>query len=55
MKIKLESSKYDFKSKDEENAFKLKVKENLNINIEKFEHNPSLRSISKLCLNSLWG
>ena len=55
MKINLESSKYDFKSKEEENAFKLKVKERLNIDIEKFEYNAGLRSISKLCLNLLWG
>ena len=55
MKINLESSKYDFKSKEEENAFKLKVKERLNIDIEKFEYNAGLRSISKLCLNLLLG
>ena len=55
MKIKLESSKYDFKTKEEEENFKLKIKKSLNINIEKFEFNAGLRSISKLCLNSLWG
>ena len=55
MKIKLESSKYDFKSKEEEANFKLKIKKSLNIDIKKFEFNAGLRSISKLCLNSLWG
>ena len=55
MKIKLESSKYDFKTKEEETNFKLKIKEILDIDIEKFEFNAGLRSISKLCLNSLWG
>ena len=55
MKIKLESSKYDFKTKEEETNFKLKIKESLDIDIEKFEFNAGLRSISKLCLNSLWG
>ena len=55
MKIKLESSCYNFKNNEEESNFKLKIKENLNIDIEKFEFNAGLRSISKLCLNSLWG
>ena len=55
MKIKLESSKYDFKTKEEETNFKLKIKNSLGINIEKYEFNPGLRSIAKLCLNSLWG
>ena len=55
MKIKLESSKYDFKTKEEETNFKLKIKESLDIDIEKFEFNAGMRSISKLCLNSLWG
>ena len=48
MKIKLESSKYDFKTKEEEANFKLKIKESLDIDIEKFEFNAGLRSISKL-------
>ena len=54
IKIKLESSKYDLK-KEEETNFKLKIKKSLDIDIEKFEFNADLRSISKLCLNSLWG
>ena len=55
MKIKLESSKYDFKTKEEEANFKIKIKKSLGIDVEKFEFNAGLRSISKLCLNSLWG
>ena len=55
MKIKLESSKYDFKTKEEEVNFKLKIKKSLDTDVEKFEFNAGLRSISKLCLNSLWG
>ena len=55
VKIKLESSKYDFVTKEEETNFKLKIKKSLDIDVEKFEFNAGLRSISKLCLNSLWG
>ena len=55
MKIKLESSKYDFKTRNEETNFKLKIKKSLDIDVEEFEFNVRLRSISKLCLNSLWG
>ena len=55
MKIKLESGKYDFKTIKEETNFKLKIKKSLDIDVEKFEFNAGLRSISKLCLNSLWG
>ena len=55
MKIKLESSKYDFKTKEEGTNFKLKIKKSSDIDIEKFEFNAGLRIISKLCLNSLWG
>ena len=55
MKIKLESSKYNFKTKEEEANFKIKIKKSLDIDVEKFEFSARLRSISKLCLNSLWG
>ena len=55
MKIKLESSKYTFETKDEEERIKLKIKKSLNIDIKEFKFNPGLRSIAKLCLNSLWG
>ena len=55
MKIKLESSSYSFKAKEEENSFKARIKDSLDIDVEKFEFNAGLRSISKLCLNSLWG
>ena len=55
MKIKLESSKYDFKTIEEENTFKRKIKISLDIDIDKFEFNAGLGSIIKLCLNSLWG
>ena len=55
MKIKLESSKYDFKTHEEESSFKAKIKDSLDIDVEKFEFNAGLRSIAKLCLNSLWG
>lgn len=54
MKIKLKSSKNVFKTKDVD-SFKSKIKKSLDIDIDKFEYNAGLRSISKLCLNSLWG
>ena len=50
-----ESSTYYFKTKYEENIFKSKIKKTLDIDINKFEYNVGLRSIGKLCLNSLWG
>ena len=46
MKIKLESSKYDFKTKEEETNFKFKIKKSLDIDVEKFEFNAGLRCIS---------
>ena len=55
MKIKLESSSYNFKTEEDEARFKAKIKDSLGIDVEKFDFNPGLRSISKLCLNSLWG
>ena len=55
MKIKLESSSYNFKTKEEEVSFKVRIKDSLDIDVEKFEFNAGLRSIAKLCLNSLWG
>ena len=55
MKIKLESSKYNFKTKEEKVNFKRKIKKGLDIDVEKLEFNAGLRSINKLCLNSLWG
>ena len=55
MKIKLESSNYDFKTKDEEDIFKSKTKKSLDIDIDRFKYNAGLRNISKLCLNSVWG
>ena len=55
MKIKLESSNYDFKTKEEEVSFKARIKDSLDIDIKKFEFNAGLRSIAKLYLNSLWG
>ena len=55
MKIKLESSNYDFKTKEEEASFKVRIKDSLYIDIEKLEFNAGLRSIANLCLNSLWG
>ena len=55
MKIKLESSSYDFKTKEEEVNFKARIKDSLHIGIKKLEFNAGLSSLSKLCLNSLWG
>ena len=45
MKIKLESSKYDFKTNEEVTNFKLKIKKSLDIDIEKFEFNAVLSYI----------
>ena len=37
MKTKLESSNYDFKTKEEEVSFKARIKDSLDIDVEKFE------------------
>ena len=55
MKIKLESSNHDFKTKEEKANFKARIKDSQDIDIEKFEFNAGLRSLAKICLNSLWG
>ena len=55
MKLKLESSKYDFKNEKEEKIFKNKVKKNLGIALGELRANSGLRAIAKICLNSLWG
>ena len=55
MKIKLESSCYNFKTKEEDASFKAKIKDSLDIEVENFEFNAGMRSIAKICLNSLWG
>ena len=39
MKIKLESSSYNFKTKEEEDSFKARIKDSLDIDVEKFEFN----------------
>ena len=51
MKIKLESSKYDFKTEEEETNFKIKIKKSLDIDVEKFE----FKFVIAECLYSLWG
>ena len=54
--MKLESSSYNFKTKEEEDSFKARIIDRIkDIDVEKFEFNAGLRSIAKLCLNSLWG
>ena len=55
MKLKLESSKYDFKNDNEERIFINKVKKNLDIDLGELRANSGLRAIAKICLNSLWG
>ena len=58
MKIKMETSPLvvgdgcKYKTIDE---FKQIVKDKLNIDLGEIKHNPGMRAISKLCLNSLWG
>ena len=55
MKIKLKSSEYDFKIKEDEEKFRTNIRSKLGIDLGKLEFNAGLRYISKLCLNSLWG
>ena len=55
MKLKLESTKYNFKNDKEEMIFRNKVKKNLDIELGDLHENAGLRTISKMCLNSLWG
>ena len=55
MKLKLESTKYNFKNDKEEMMFRNKVKKNLDIELGKLYENAGLRAIAKMCLNSLWG
>ena len=55
MKLKLESTKYNFKNAKEEMIFRTKVKKNLDIELDELHENSGLRAIAKMCLNSLWG
>ena len=55
MKLKLESTKYNFKNDKEEIMFRNKVKKNLDIDLGELRANSGLRAIAKICLNSLWG
>ena len=55
MKLKLESTKYNFKNDKEEMTFRNKVKNTLDIDLGKLYENAGLRAIAKMCLNSLWG
>ena len=57
MKIKLETSNYDFDNEETKKNFVTKVKKNLNIDIHinNITPNAGLRSIAKMCLSSLWG
>ena len=55
MKLKLESTKYNFKNDKEELMFRNKVKKNLDIELGELCENAGLRAIAKMCLNSLWG
>ena len=55
MKLKLESTKYNFKNNNAEMIFRNKVKKNLDIELGELHENSGLRAIAKMCLNSLWG
>lgn len=46
MKIKLETTRYEFKNREEENNFKSKIQYKLDTKIDKFEPNAGLRSIT---------
>ena len=52
LKIKLETSPHNYKSNAE---YRRVVFERLGIILENIEPNPGMRTIAKLCLNSLWG
>ena len=52
MKLKMESSD---PPKEDINVFKARVKNHLGIELGTIQKNPGMRSVAKLCLNSLWG
>ena len=55
MKLKPESTKYNFKNDKEETIFRNKVKKNLDIELGELNANAGSRAIAKMYLNSLWG
>ncbi|XP_065203901.1 uncharacterized protein LOC135833993 [Planococcus citri] len=59
LKIKQEASGFPphVQSDDDKRKFieEMKLREGVTLDLEKIEPNPGLRSLSKLCLNSLWG
>ena len=52
MKLKMESSALP---NEDINVFKAHVKNHLGIELDTITKNPGMRSVAKLCLNSLWG
>lgn len=58
LKLKQEASGYPSRveSEDDKDAFvqELKDRENIDLDKSKIEANPGLRSLAKMCLNSLW-